>query len=99
MRRACISTREITSRNQSVRLIQRVLRGYFGRKQTQNRAREASRLKALAKVWHDAALFIQRVYRGYLGRCIARELRMELAEFMASIRIEEAEADIAEFFI
>ncbi len=97
MRRAFISTREITRRNRSVRLIQRVLRGYFGRKQAQHRAREVSRLKALTKVWCDAALFIQRVYRGYLGRCIARELRMELAEFMAFIRVEEAEADIAEF--
>ncbi len=97
MRRDMTSTREIARRNGSVRLIQRVLRGYFGRKQVQHRAREASQLKALTKVWCDAALFIQRVYRGYLGRCIASELRMELAEFMASIRLQEAEADIAEF--
>ncbi len=97
MRRAHILLRETTRRNQSVRLIQRVLRGYFGRKQTQHRAREASRLKVLTKVWHEAAVFIQRIYRGYLGRCMARELRAELAEFMTSIRVEEAEADIAEF--
>ncbi len=28
---------------------------------------------------------------------MARELRAELAEFMTSIRVEEAEVDIAEF--
>ncbi len=97
MRRSLVSTRETTSRTHSIYLIQRVLRGYFGRKRARRRAKEALELKALMKVWNNAALFIQRIYRGYLGRCIAKELRMELAEFMASIRIEEAETDIAEF--
>lgn len=37
-----------------------------------------------------AAITMQRIYRGRLGRILAEEKRIELAEFIAQIRAEEA---------
>ena len=39
------------------------------------------------------AVVVQRVWRGYMGRLRGSEVRMEMAEFIAMIRMEEAAAD------
>ena len=45
-----------------------------------------------------SAITIERVFRGYMGRIAASVARMEMAEFISMIRLEEAQADEDEYW-
>jgi hypothetical protein len=97
-RRAAVALREAKHRERAARDLQRLVRGYFGRRVSRICARRKAEVDALKSVIHQAAIQIQRVYRGHLARRDAAEVRMELAEFMTAVRIQEAESDIADFW-
>ncbi|CAM9716661.1 unnamed protein product, partial [Hapterophycus canaliculatus] len=61
-------------------------------------ALKRAEVEALKSVLHEAAVNVQRAFRGHLGRVEASEVRMELAEYIADIRVKEAESDIADFW-
>ncbi|CBN77064.1 conserved unknown protein [Ectocarpus siliculosus] len=89
---------ESREREKASRNIQRVFRGFRGRVFAQRWAFKRAEIEALKSVLHEAAVNIQRAYRGHLGRVEATEVRMELAEYIADIRVKEAESDIDDFW-
>lgn len=79
-------------------LIQRVYRGYVGRKAAFRWAIKRAEMDAFTKIMTSAALIIQRIWRGYLGRSIARERKQEMAYYIAMVRLQESENDEAEYW-
>ncbi|CAM9590838.1 unnamed protein product [Chrysoparadoxa australica] len=79
-------------------LIQSSFRGMRGKRLAKRWALKRAEIEALKAVLHEAATHIQRVFRGHLGRVEAAEVRMELAEFIVKLRVEEAEADVKEYW-
>ncbi|CAM9508892.1 unnamed protein product, partial [Ectocarpus sp. 12 AP-2014] len=69
-----------------------------GRVFAQRWAFKRAEIEALKSVLHEAAVNVQRAYRGHLGRVEASEVRMELAEYIADIRVKEAESDIDDYW-
>ncbi|TYZ68295.1 hypothetical protein PybrP1_005197 [[Pythium] brassicae (nom. inval.)] len=79
-------------------LIQRVYRGRLGRLagcKWMRRRREIDAERALERA---AATTLQRAYRGRLGRLAAEAKRVELAEFIAQVRAEEAIVEEEEYW-
>jgi hypothetical protein len=78
---------------ESILHIQRVFRGHLGRKAASRWALKRAELGAMNALLNATAITIQRYYRGYLGREIAIVKRMEMAQFIALMRAQEAAAD------
>ena len=83
---------------EAIRLIQRCHRGYHGRINVKRWAVKRAEWDAMKVIMDEAALNIQRVFRGYLGRQYYTILRTEIAQFIAIIRFQEADADEEEYW-
>jgi len=70
--------------------IQKIYRAHLGRKAAAKWALKKAEIDALAALKLASAVTLQRSYRGRLGRLRAEEKRVEMAEFIAAIRAEEA---------
>ena len=79
-------------------VLARVYRGHLGRKAARRWARKKAELEAMNALMNASAITIQRVNRGHKGRIAASEVRMEMAEFIAQIREEEAKQDEEEYW-
>ena len=97
-RREALQKLQIVVRRQNleknaIATIQRVYRGFIGRKVARRWALKRAELAAMNALLNATAIFIQRVWRGYLARKEAKSLREEMAKFIALMRLEEAQAD------
>merc|ERR1711871_110652 len=72
--------------------LQAFYRGHLGRKAARRWAVKRAELEAMNALMTASAITIERVFRGYMGRIAASVARMEMAEFISMIRLEEAEA-------
>ena len=79
-------------------VLARVYRGHLGRKAARRWARKKAELEAMNALMNASAITIQRVHRGHKGRLAASEVRVEMAEFIAQIREEEAKQDEEEYW-
>ena len=70
--------------------LQKLYRGHIGRKGAAKWHMRRAEIDAMRALKLAAVITVQRVYRGRLGRYRAESRRVELAEFIASIRAEEA---------
>jgi hypothetical protein len=77
----------------SVLTIQRVFRGHLGRKAAKRWALKRAELGAMNALLHATATCLQRVYRGYQARVLTVRTRAEMAQFIALMRAQEAQAD------
>ena len=77
----------------SVTTIQRVFRGHIGRKAAKRWALKRAELGAMNALLNSTAICIQRCYRGYLARVLTVRKRAEMAQFIALMRAQEAQAD------
>lgn len=75
------------------RQLQAFYRGSVGRGVARKWGVKAAELDALRHLAVAAAVAVQRVFRGHLGRRAASVARMEMADFISTIRAEEAAAD------
>lgn len=82
----------------SVSNIQRIYRGFIGRKNAYAWAMKRADLGALTNVMHMTATCIQRYYRGYLGRVYKYHTRMEMSNFIAYVRVQELKADDEQYW-
>ena len=73
-------------------------RGHLGRKAARRWARKKAELEAMNALMNASAITVQRVHRGHKGRVQASEVRVEMAEFIAQIREEEAKQDEEEYW-
>jgi IQ calmodulin-binding motif len=89
---------EARKREAAARNLQRLYRGYRGRRSAGVWALRRAEADALRSVLLAAAVTVQRVFRGYQGRCAAAEVRMELAEFIIAVRLAEAQSDLTEYW-
>merc|ERR1711988_1006427 len=69
--------------------LQRAYRGHLARKASRRWAMKRAELSAIT---------MQRIYRGYVGKRKASDVRSEMAEFIAMIRVDEAMADEEEYW-
>lgn len=79
--------------------VQRVFRGYLGRKAARQVAQEKARADFAEALVNDSATDIARVWRGYCGRLDAGYLRAEMAKFLFAIREEEVRDEEEEYLI
>lgn len=77
----------------SICTVQRVFRGHIGRKAAKRWALKRAELGAMNALLNAASIFVQRVYRGYRARCLAIKKRIEMAQFIALMRAQEAASD------
>ena len=103
VRKAAIRARQAAAKQRkkednAIRLLQRFYRGYRGRVNVRHWAVKRAEWDAMRVVMTEAALNIQRVYRGHLGRTYYNILRTEIAQFIAIVRYQEAEADEEEYW-
>jgi len=77
----------------SVLRIQRVYRGHLGRKAAKRWALKRAELGAMNALLNATATCIQRCYRGYIARVLTIRTRAEMAQFIALMRAQEAQAD------
>lgn len=78
--------------------LQAFYRGHLGRKAARRWAIKRAELEAMNALMTASAITIERVFRGYMGRIAASVARMEMAEFISMIRMEEAAADEDEYW-
>jgi hypothetical protein len=78
--------------------LQRVYRGHLGRKAGRRWGMKRAELWAMNALMNASAITMQRIYRGFMGKRKASDVRGEMAEFIAMIRIEEAMNDEEEFW-
>ena len=78
--------------------LQSTYRGHLGRKAARRWAIKRAEIEALQALMTAAAITMQRTYRGYTGRVAASVARMEMAEFISMIRMEEATDDEREYW-
>ena len=78
--------------------LQKLYRGHIGRKGAAKWAMRRAELDAMRALKLAASITVERVYRGRLGRYRAESRRIELAEFIASIRSEEAQEEEEQFW-
>jgi len=78
--------------------LQAFYRGHLGRKAARRWAVKRAELEAMNALMTASAITIERVFRGYMGRIAASVARMEMAEFISMIRLEEAQADEDEYW-
>uniref|UniRef100_K3WCB9 Uncharacterized protein n=1 Tax=Globisporangium ultimum (strain ATCC 200006 / CBS 805.95 / DAOM BR144) TaxID=431595 RepID=K3WCB9_GLOUD len=89
-KRLVLETQKAKREARAAQEIQRVYRGHLGKiagKKWMLRRREIDAQRVLERA---AATTLQRAYRGRLGRMEAEEKRVELAEFISQLRVEEA---------
>lgn len=77
----------------SVMMIQRVYRGHLGRKAAKRWALKRAELGAMHALLNATAITIQRYYRGYRARVFTIIKRMEMAQFIALMRVQESQQD------
>ncbi|KAJ1455056.1 hypothetical protein M885DRAFT_520998 [Pelagophyceae sp. CCMP2097] len=82
----------------SCALLQRLYRGHVGRKAARRWAIKRAELEAINALMTASAITMQRCFRGYQGRISASVARMEMAEFISMIRLEEAALDEEEYW-
>ena len=73
--------------------IQRIYRGHIGRKAARRWFLKRAELKAMTHLLNAAAICVQRIYRGHLARTFAVVKRTEMAQFIALMRVQEAQSD------
>ena len=73
--------------------IQRAFRGHLGRKAAMRWALKRAELGAMNDLMNAAAICMQRSFRGYSARLYTIKKRMEMAQFIALMRAQEAAAD------
>jgi hypothetical protein len=78
---------------ESVSTIQKVFRGHVGRKAARRWALKRAELGAMHALLTATAICMQRYWRGYVARCFAIQKRMEMAQFIALMRVQESEMD------
>lgn len=77
--------------------VQRIFRGHLGRKRVMKIKQERQK-EALALAYLNlCATDMQRTWRGYCGRRDAEQLRMGMAEFLFSLRVQEASQEEEQF--
>ena len=81
--------------NRLASTVQRMYRGYLGRKRVMKIKKERRKEALTLAYLNLCATDLQRVYRGYCGRRDAEQLRMEMAEFLFSLRVQEASQEEA----
>ena len=79
-------------------LMEGVYRSHLGRKASRRWAIKRAELEAMKALMTASAITIQRVFRGSMGRVAASVARMEMAEFISMIRLEEAAGDEEEYW-
>ena len=79
-------------------LLQACYRGHLGRKAARRWAIKRAEVEAMSALMTASAVTIERAFRGYQGRVHASVARMEMAEFISMIRLEEAQADEDEYW-
>jgi len=77
----------------SICSIQRVFRGHIGRKAARRWALKRAELGAMNELLNASSTCLQRVFRGYSARSYAVKKRMEMAQFIALMRAQEAASD------
>lgn len=77
----------------SIVIIQKMYRGHLGRQAAKRWALKRAELNALNALLNSTAIAIQRVYRGYRARVYAIWKRMEMAQFIALMRVQESAQD------
>lgn len=77
----------------SITLLQKVYRGHLGRKAAKRWALKRAELQAMNALLNATAITIQRLYRGYRGRLYTTLKRQEMAQFIALMRVQEAQQD------
>eukprot|EP01038_Epipyxis_sp_PR26KG_P004789 gene4789-6716_t len=77
----------------SICTLQKVYRGHLGRKAAKRWALKRAELGAMTALLNAAAICLQRYWRGYMARDLAVYKRMEMAQFIALMRVQEAEID------
>jgi hypothetical protein len=85
--------------DKSVRLIQQIARGYWGRRAARHWALKRAEWEAMKAVMNAAATTLQRRWRGVLGRRVYADIRIEMAQFIAIVRLREADVDEEEFWV
>ncbi len=85
--------------NRLASVVQRVYRGYLGRKTVENLQRERQKTESALVFLNECATEIDRAWRGYCGRRDALRLRREMAEFLFHLREREAGAEEQEFAV
>lgn len=78
--------------------IQRIFRGYLGRKDAENWAKERAAMEALQALQKASAITIARIWRGTVGRRRAKSIRNSMIEFIANIRAEEVVQDEQDYW-
>jgi len=78
--------------------IQRFFRGYVGRKDAENWAKDRAAIEALQALQNSSAITIARIWRGLIGRRRAKSTRNSMIEFIANVRTEEAVQDEQEYW-
>jgi hypothetical protein len=77
----------------SILQLQKIYRGHLGRKAAKRWALKRAELSAMNALLHAAATTIERVYRGYATRVYTIIKRTEMAQFIALMRVQEAQQD------
>ena len=77
--------------------VQRVFRGFIGRRLANERARQQKRAAFEEALRNDCATDIARIWRGYCGRIDAGYLRAEMAKFLFDLREEEQRDEEEEY--
>ena len=78
--------------------MQRVWRGYVGRKTALVLAEQQQRIAYEEALRNNSVTNIARIWRGYCGRIDAGYLRAEMAKFLFDIRQEEARDEEEEYY-
>ena len=97
MRRIKIAS-ERHLKDDSCRVMQRVYRGFIGRRNAKIWAVKRAELEAMNALLHQTAIVIQRTYRRYLARVLLDETRKEMAQFIAFLRDQEAKQDEEQYW-
>jgi len=92
-----VRVKQERAREIAAKSIQRYVRGHFGRKVAKKMALCILEQIAEKNLQIAAAVAIQRVFRGHTARVFVEDLRRELIEFIASVRLSEAHEEEEEF--
>ena len=90
--------KKATARVEAVCTIQRVYRGGIDRRNAKRWALKRAELEAMHQLLSKTSIVLQRVWRGFLARRYLVVRRMEMAQFIAFIRVQEAEKDEEEYW-
>jgi hypothetical protein len=99
-----IIMKRVTARKKAVAqveaicMIQRVYRGFIARRNAKRWALKRAELEAMHQLLSKTSVTLQRVWRGVLARKYLVTRRMEMAQFIAFIRVQEAENDEEQYW-